>query len=100
MAPGDLFDDFMFALLPIPFVVFNSLFIRPLVLLDIYGPPGLIFWLVGSRTTWRMQVQVLGKLDDKESLEFKKSLQDGCTMVSIAVSCRSSLGIAASIAEF
>lgn len=52
----------------------------------LYGPSGLILLFFGSRTTWRVEAQVLGQLDDDVAMDFKKSVQDECTMISTAVS--------------
>lgn len=59
--------------------------IHGLHLIRLYGLPGIVLLFFGSQTTWRIEAQVLGKLDDKEALEFKKSVQDECTMISVAV---------------
>ena len=58
---------------------------RAIPLFRLYGLPGIVLLFFGSRTTWRVEAQILGKLDDKEALEFKKSVQDECNMISVAV---------------
>jgi len=59
---------------------------RPYYLFSLYGAPGLVLYLFGSWTTWRTEAHILGKVDDGDSLNFKKSVQDECTMISVAVS--------------
>lgn len=61
---------------------------RPLDLFDLYGYPGLALFLFGSRTTWT-EAYVLGKVNDEDAMNFKKSVQDECTMISVAVSLSS-----------
>ena len=59
--------------------------IRGFHLTRLYGLPGIVLLFFGNRTTWQIEAQVLGKRDDKEALDFKKSVQDECTMISVAV---------------
>lgn len=59
---------------------------RPFALYEIYGIWGIALLVFGSRTTWRIEAYVLARLDDENALSFKKSIQDECTMISIAVS--------------
>jgi len=54
-------------------------------LLNLYGPSGFLLYYFGSLTTWRVEAQVLGRLDDDDAMGFKKSVQDEGTMVSVAV---------------
>jgi hypothetical protein len=61
-------------------------FSRPVHLTKLYGPSGIILYLFGSRTTWRTEAHVLGRLNDSDARDFKKSVQDECTMISVAVS--------------
>lgn len=49
------------------------------------GPAALLYVLFGSRTTWRSEAHVLGTVNDQIALDFKKSVQDECSMVSVAV---------------
>jgi hypothetical protein len=59
---------------------------RPRDLAKLYGyPAGVTLYLFGSRTTWRTEAYVLGKVNDDDALNFKKSVQDECTMISVAV---------------
>lgn len=58
---------------------------RPLDLFELYGWLGFVLLLFGSRTTWRTEAYVLGKVNDSDALEFKKYVQDECTMISVAV---------------
>lgn len=56
----------------------------------LYGISGLVLLFFGSRTTWHLEAQVLGrfhdgKLIDKHALAFKKTVSDECTMISVAV---------------
>ena len=74
--------------LDIVLLVSDSLFQaihRAIPLFRLYGLSGIVLLFFGSRTTWRVEAQILGKLDDKEALEFKKSVKDECTMISVAV---------------
>jgi hypothetical protein len=66
---------------------------RPIDLFDLYGVSGIFLYLFGSRTTWRTEAHVLGTVSDDDALNFKKSVQDECTMISVAV--RSSIQKAA-----
>ncbi|OAL43353.1 hypothetical protein IQ07DRAFT_637092 [Pyrenochaeta sp. DS3sAY3a] len=59
---------------------------RPFRLFQLYGASGLFLFVFGSRTTWRTQAYVLGKVDDDDALNFKKSVHDECTMISVAPS--------------
>jgi len=57
----------------------------------LYGPLGPILVFFGSRTTWRLEAQVLGssidgKLIDSHAFSFKQTVSDECTMISVAVS--------------
>jgi hypothetical protein len=65
---------------------------RPYFLFRLYRLPGLLLYVFGSRTTWRTQAFVLGKVDDSDALEFKRAVQDECTMISVAVSLMSLFG--------
>jgi hypothetical protein len=60
--------------------------LRAIRLLGLYGPSGLLLFWFGSKSTWRMEAQVLGELNDEDALAFKKCVQDECIMVSVAVS--------------
>lgn len=61
---------------------------RPIALFRYYGVPGLFYYVFGSRTTWRTEAHVLGTRADEDALNFKKSVQEECTMISVAVSDR------------
>jgi len=67
----------------VDFVIRQSL--RIFSLTDLYGPSGVALYAFGARTTWLVQAQVLGKLVDNDALDFKKAIQDECTMISVAV---------------
>lgn len=60
--------------------------LKSIRLVILYGPSGIFLYYFGSLVTWRVEAQVLGQLDDNEAMQFKKSVQDECTMVSVAVS--------------
>lgn len=60
--------------------------LRPFRLYGLYGALGALLFFFGSRTTWSVEAQVLGRLDEDDAMQFKKSVQDECTMVSVAVS--------------
>ena len=65
--------------------VFQSA-VQPFYLFKLYGPSGLVLQIFGNRSTWRTEAHVLGRVDDGEAMQFKKSVQDDCTMISVAVS--------------
>jgi hypothetical protein len=48
---------------------------RPHDLIELYGYPGLALFLFRSQTTWRTEAYVLGKVNDDNALNFKKSIQ-------------------------
>ncbi|KAF7507474.1 hypothetical protein GJ744_010405 [Endocarpon pusillum] len=83
----------------VPFVTISEAVaqftIRCFHLIRLYGPPGFVLLFFGSQTTWRIEAQVLGKLDDKEALEFKKSVQDECTMISVAAAIVAQIAVTA-----
>lgn len=85
---GFLVIVFAILLWIVPWKTFQALR-RPLDLFDLYGYPGLALFLFGTRTTWRTEAYVLGKVNDEDAMNFKKSVQDECTMVSVAVSLSS-----------
>lgn len=58
---------------------------RPIDLFDLYGLSGIFLYLFGSRTTWSVEAHVLGIVSDDDALNFKKCVQDECTMISVAV---------------
>jgi hypothetical protein len=60
-------------------------FRRPYDLFKLYGYPSFALFLFGSRTTWRTEAYVLGKMNDNDALNFKKSVQEECTVISVAV---------------
>ena len=51
----------------------------------LYGSSAVPLIAFGSVATWRVEARILGRLCDTEATEFKKSIQDECTMVSVAV---------------
>jgi hypothetical protein len=59
--------------------------VRGIQLFKRYGPSGIPLFLFGSRTTWRMQAQILGQVKDDDALAFTKSVYNECTMIAIAV---------------
>ena len=62
-----------------------SLLRRPFDLIDLYGLSGIFLYLFGSRTTWRTEAHILWSVSDEDALNFKKSVQDECTMIFVAV---------------
>ncbi|RDI81350.1 hypothetical protein Vi05172_g8532 [Venturia inaequalis] len=68
---------------------------RPFHLIDLYGVPGIFLWLFGSRTTWKAEVQVLSQVRDDDTMQFKKSVLDECSMVSIAAAIVAEISITA-----
>lgn len=79
-----LIDTFSLVLSAISLILHVSAY-RPFALLKYYGLPGLFYLVFGSRSTWRAQAHVLGTLADEDALNFKKSVQDECTIISVAV---------------
>jgi hypothetical protein len=61
-------------------------FVRGFNLYKCYGLSGIAIFLFRSRTTWRIEAQILGQVNDDAAVEFKKSVCDECTMISVAVS--------------
>ncbi|KAF2796261.1 hypothetical protein K505DRAFT_238083 [Melanomma pulvis-pyrius CBS 109.77] len=51
-----------------------------------YGVSGVAIICFAGGNIWRLEAQVLGRLTDEEAMEFRKSLENESTMVSIAVS--------------
>ena len=60
--------------------------LQPFYLFKLYGLSGLVLLIFGSRSTWLIEAHLLGEVDDSEAMQFKKSVQDDCTMISVAVS--------------
>lgn len=58
---------------------------RPFDLFKLYGLPGIVLFFFASRTVWRTEAHVLGSMLDDDANNFKKSVQDECTMISVAV---------------
>ncbi|KIM98299.1 hypothetical protein OIDMADRAFT_90904, partial [Oidiodendron maius Zn] len=58
-----------------------------------YGLFGIFLYLFGSRTTWRTEAHVLGTVSDDDALNFKKSVQDECTMISVAAAIVAQIAI-------
>jgi hypothetical protein len=50
-----------------------------------YGPSALPLFIFGSRTTWRIQAQILGQLKDEDAIAFKDSVYGEYTMIAVAV---------------
>jgi hypothetical protein len=61
-------------------------FMRSYQLCKLYGIPGILLSVFGNHTTWRIQAQILGKLNDEDALAFKASVYNECTMIAVAVS--------------
>ena len=51
-----------------------------------YGLGGVVLWVFGSGTIWRMQKQVLESEGDKVSMDFKTSVQNESNMIAVAAS--------------
>ncbi|KAF2671958.1 hypothetical protein BT63DRAFT_422471 [Microthyrium microscopicum] len=58
--------------------------LAPVSLIYLYGPAGVVLYLFGSRSTWRIQAEILGTLDDNDALDYRKAVQEECTMLSVA----------------
>jgi hypothetical protein len=67
------------------FLLFTQALRQSVALYDLYGPTATLLLLFGSRTTWVTEVQVLGRFENEEARQFRQSVQDECTMVSVAV---------------
>ncbi len=52
----------------------------------LYGISGVPLSLFGNQTTWLIQAQILGQLNDRDALAFKESVYNECTMIAVAVS--------------
>ncbi|KAH6721666.1 hypothetical protein BKA61DRAFT_591128 [Leptodontidium sp. MPI-SDFR-AT-0119] len=73
--------------------IFTQTIRRPIDLVDLYGVSGIFLYLFGSRTTWRTEAHVLGTVSDDDALNFKKSVQDECTMISVAAAIVAQIAI-------
>jgi hypothetical protein len=62
--------------------------IRLISFMDMYGLPGFFLYLFGNRAVWPLEAQVLGALQDEDAHTFRRSFQDQCSMISVAVSFR------------
>jgi hypothetical protein len=69
--------------------VYAREFVRGYQLCKWYGQSGIPLFIFGNRTTWRIQAQILGELDDDDALAFKTSVYNECTMIAVAVSPQS-----------
>lgn len=58
---------------------------RAVLLVGIYGSPGIFLFLFGNRSTWRLEAQIIGKLQDADATSFKDAVQGQCSMISVAV---------------
>lgn len=64
---------------------------RLIGLIRLYGPSGVLLFIFGSQTTWRLEAQVLrhidrdGNLIDDSAQAFKRTVSDECTVISVAV---------------
>lgn len=59
---------------------------RIVALSHLYGPAGFIVAYFGSSSVWNVEAQIIGERNDKQALEFRKSIQDECSMIAVAVS--------------
>jgi Na+-transporting NADH:ubiquinone oxidoreductase subunit NqrE len=50
-----------------------------------YGFGGVVLWVFGSGTVWRMQLYVLQSEGDKVAMDFKASIQNESNMIAVAV---------------
>lgn len=50
-----------------------------------YGVSGLVLCFFGNRDIWRVQVQVLRSTSDIDTINFRKSVQEGCSIIAVAV---------------
>jgi hypothetical protein len=55
-------------------------------LCKLYGISGIPLSIFGNQTTWRIQAQILGQLNDGDAVAFKESVYNECTMIAVAVS--------------
>jgi hypothetical protein len=58
---------------------------RAVLLTRIYGSPGIALFLFGNRSIWRLEAQIIGKLQDADATAFKDAVQGQCSMISVAV---------------
>jgi hypothetical protein len=58
---------------------------QPIHFLEIYGLPGLCVFSFVSRSAWQTEARILGSVDDADTMQFKGSVQDECTMLAVAV---------------
>ncbi|CZS93649.1 uncharacterized protein RAG0_03831 [Rhynchosporium agropyri] len=73
--------------------IFAQTIRRPMDLVDLYGVSGIFLYFFGSRTTWGTEAQVLGTVSDDDALSFKKSVQDECTIISVAAAIVAQIAI-------
>ncbi|KAJ6789993.1 hypothetical protein PWT90_07583 [Aphanocladium album] len=66
---------------------------QPFSLIRLYGASGIVYYVFGSRTTWRTQAHVLGALKDEDAQNFKKSVQEECAMISVAAAIVAQIAI-------
>lgn len=68
------------------FKVTRLIFQRFLELNRLYGLSGFIIALSGSSNVWQAEARVLGDMNNDQAMEFRKSVQDECSMIAVAVS--------------
>ena len=83
----DILSLFAFSAEIVPVVIdlLASTVARAFHLFVLYGPSSIPLLLFGSRTTWRIEAQILGQLKEEDATAFKKSILDECTMIAVAV---------------
>lgn len=63
-----------------------SLSVRRVIgLVQLYGPSGIVLFIFGSFSIWNLEAKVLSQLDEESVDNFKKSILDECTMISVSV---------------
>ncbi|KAF5852571.1 hypothetical protein GGP41_007956 [Bipolaris sorokiniana] len=60
-----------------------------------YGVSGLVLCFFGNRDIWRVQVQVLRSTSDIDTINFRKSVQEGCSIIAVASTILAQIAITA-----
>lgn len=50
-----------------------------------YGVIGLLLCLFDNRSIWRVQVRILRSNNDTDAMNFKRAVQDECSIIAVAV---------------
>ncbi|KAJ6138338.1 hypothetical protein N7471_004824 [Penicillium samsonianum] len=66
---------------------------RILALIRLYGLSGMLVAFCGSSNVWQVEAKVIGELDDDQAIEFRKSVQDECSMIAVAAALVAQIAI-------